>query len=65
MEACGIRSSVFKLGRKERESDPSPARHRDPSPGMMDLLRPFRVDSDLNWEAAPSSDKLEEAAEVL
>ena len=31
----------------------------------MDSLFPFWVDSDLNWEATPASDELEEAAEIL
>lgn len=43
----------------------NPAWRRDPSPGRMDSLLPFWVDSDLNREAAPASDELEEAAEIL
>lgn len=49
---------------KRRESQ-TLAPHRDPSPGRMDSLCPFREDSDLNREAAPASDELEEAAEIL
>lgn len=33
--------------------------------GKMDSLYDFWVDSDLNREAAPASDELEEAAEIL
>lgn len=43
----------------------TPAWHRDLNTGRMDSLRPFWVDIDLNWEAAPASDELEETAEIL
>lgn len=43
----------------------TPAWHRDPNTGRMDSLRPFWVDMDLNWEAAPAGDKLQETAEIL
>lgn len=38
---------------------------RDPSLVKTDSLCPFWVDNDLHWEAAPASDKLEKAAEIL
>lgn len=43
----------------------TPAWHRDPNTGRMDSLRPLWVDMDLNGEAAPASDELEETAEIL